>query len=81
MVVSERFSARGAHFELKRNVDFRDKIPSILVHVQKSLVQDFSVHMIAGDARPGPKRSSDIIWLAKNTLGENELLKSRAFSS
>ena len=81
MCVSERFSARGMHFELKRNVDFCDKISSILVHVKKCVSSDFSVHVIAGDARPGPKRSSDIIWLAKNTLGENELLKSRAFSS
>ena len=38
---------------------FATKFHQMLVHDEKCLVQANSVHMIAGDARPGPKCSSN----------------------
>ena len=52
---------------------FATKFHEFWVHDQKCLWHLFSVHVMAGDARPGPTCRPNIAWLGSNTPGSNEL--------
>ena len=52
---------------------FATKFQSFCVHDKKCLRSIFSVHVIAGDAIPGPKCTPNIAWLVSNTPLSNEL--------
>ena len=59
---------------------FATKFHQFLVHVKKCLSRIFTVHVIAGDARPGPKCSPNNAGLASNTPVSNELSNSDEMS-